>query len=132
MIGRRYPKAGKTLGEGLGRGVLRITLGWTKFICCLHVQSTSEAPCFMERVNVSLKPPRGQAKCLFRCWLPESSLLFLGWTTGSLRNFPATWDPSESQESTLLVTVEEKDHRCDRGSGNSRLHYPEGSTGRGG
>lgn len=76
MIGRRYPKAGKTLGEGLGRGVLRMTLGWNKFICCLHVHSTSEASCFMEGVNVFLKPPRGQARHLFRCWLPKSSLLF--------------------------------------------------------
>lgn len=131
MIGRGYQKAGKTLGEGWGRGTQN-TLEMERVHLMFNVHSTSEALHSMERVNVFLKPPWSQARHLFRRLLPESSLPFLWQTTDSTGNTLAMWSPSEFQESILLVTGKEKDHGFDRGSGDSRPGYPVDSTGRGG
>lgn len=84
MIGRGAREQGS---PGVaGAGLLGIPLEWIcDDICALSVCNTSEAPCFMERVNVFLKPPRSQV------------FVFL-WTTDSTGNSPAMWGPSESQE----------------------------------
>lgn len=107
MMGEGSKKQGRPLVRGWGRSTWN-TLEMDRVRVLFTVHSTSEASGLMQRVNVFLIPPRSQVRRLFRCLHPESSLLFLGWATGSTGTM---WGPSESQESTLLVTVEEKDHR---------------------